>query len=157
MLNKKHIKNIKTHILFFPHKFFVDKTPLFCLIITVPGDCPDLFPDAGGPVVGEDLLGLEGQPAGGAGVARGEGVAALQVVAHVVPVPRHVLAHTAHTTTHVQDFLCFCIFRSFVCLFVCLLSLRAVWAVPSRRKVERFQRGVMGLNFILTMLRHILT
>ena len=73
MLNKKHIKNIKTHILFFPHKFFVDKTPLFCLIITVPGDCPDLFPDAGGPVVGEDLLGLEGQPTGGAGVARGEG------------------------------------------------------------------------------------
>ena len=72
-------------------------------------------------MVGEDLLGLEGQPAGGAGVARGEGVAALQVVAHVVPVPRHVLAHTAHTTTHVQDFLCFCIFRSFVCLFVCSL------------------------------------
>ena len=54
-----------------------------------------LLPGTGDPVVGEDLLGLEGEAAGGAEVARGERVLSLQVVSHVVSVPRHVVAHTA--------------------------------------------------------------
>ncbi len=43
-----------------------------------------LLPTAGGPVIGKDLLGLEGKSAAETGVARGEGVLPLQVVPHVV-------------------------------------------------------------------------
>ncbi len=58
-----------------------------------------LLPDAGDPMVGEDLLGLEGETAGGTGVARGEGVLTLEVMPHVVLVSRHVRAYSARGNT----------------------------------------------------------